>query len=76
MPKYKYKFLVFTTKPVQDFGTRFTVARIDVSHLNEFQIGAKWNEMQKLYPTDTYLSSLTKTNDQMSEFVEHPNLKS
>lgn len=73
MAKYKFKFLVFTTRPlVRGSVFKDTVAQIEVTDLNKFEIGAKWNELEKTFPKETYLSCLTETNQHLREFMDLP----
>lgn len=66
---YKNKFLVVKEKP---FNTGFPIAQINVSLLNKKGINLKWDELQKEYPKDKYIVSLTETNNPMREFVNPP----
>lgn len=69
---YKYKYLIFTTRPKEAFGFRDTVAQIDVNHLNKRGINEEWDRLSKKYLPEIYLSSLTRTNQEMRIFQDEP----
>lgn len=66
MPKYKFKYLEFRTKP---FNLGEIVAQVDVSHLNKKGIKQKWNELENQLPQDKYQSCLTETNQERREIL-------
>lgn len=66
---YKYKYLIFRTKP---YNRGETVAQVDVSHLNKKGINARWDELEKDFSKEKYQSSLTECNILHREFIKTP----
>lgn len=70
MPKFKYKYLTVTTKP-QNRG--IPAAIINVTSWSKKEIDLKWDELNRIYDTEKFVSCLLKTGDQKPEWVRKPN---
>lgn len=62
---YKYKYIIIRERP---YNVGKTMAQVNVSHLNKKGANAKWDELEKIYPRDTYVGCLTECNNEMREF--------
>lgn len=65
----KNKYLEFREKP---FRQGKWVANINVTHMSKKEIDAKWAELNKIFPSDSYGSCVTTTSDMRDVWMDAP----
>lgn len=72
MAKFNYKFLVFHARPTEKGGYQHLVAQVNVTDKTRKEILNEWDNLLIKYPSDTFLSNLTETNQKFREFQDDP----
>lgn len=69
--RYKYHYIRVNKKsPIRE-----VVARVDVSNWNKKGVTSVWDEIDKKFPNNAYISCLESTNEELRCFEPGPNFQ-